>query len=149
MNSKLSQLIIIIDSVPPGHGQAVVVPFGHEHLVDVDVANLKGRCTAAQVQIPHPYKGRILPPGHLFVDLAEVLVPAQKGPAVMAAETFHIQHPEIRIIGMVDQFPKGRQGAPREDVFPDPGIGHHFIVAGNGMEQEDSPCFSRWFTVSI
>ena len=115
-------------SVPARHRQLIVVALRHQHLMDIDVPDVD------------------------FVDLEEIVVPAHQCPIVVAPQALHVEHAEVRIVGVRDQLAQRRQRAARE-----PG---KMYLRIHGSDTTSSwpvivcrrkmpPSFSRWFAVSM
>ena len=90
---------MLMKLIPASHGQFVVDALGHEHLMQVDVADVKRRGAAAEIQIPHADKF-FAPFGcNLIMDLLEIIVPAHEGLVIVTAQAFDVDDPEIAVVG--------------------------------------------------
>ena len=81
--------------VPTGHGQVVLGAFGHEDLVDVDVADVEGYGAAAEVEVPHAGEFFAAGSDDFIADVLEVIEPAHEGLIVMAAQAFDVDDLEV------------------------------------------------------
>ena len=139
-------------SVPARHRQLIVVALRHQHLMDIDVPDVECRRAPGEVEVPHAHELLILPARDRFVDLEEIVVPAHQCPIVVAPQALHVEHAEVRIVGVRDQLAQRRQRAARE-----PG---KMYLRIHGSDTTSSwpvivcrrkmpPSFSRWFAVSM
>ena len=72
------------------------------------------------------------------MDLLEIVVPAHQRPIVVAPQALHVEHAEVRVVGVRDELAQRRQRAAREDVLADPRLRHHLIVARDCVQQENA-----------
>ena len=79
---------VTLELVPTCHGQVVLCPFGHENLMDVDVADVEGYGATAEVKVPHAGKFFSTGSDNFIADVLEVIEPAHKGLIVVAAQAF-------------------------------------------------------------
>ena len=93
-----------IISIPSCHRHIVIISFGHEKLMDIDIPNKKCRGTATEIDIPHPDEFFPSVSFNLITDLLKIIIPAHQRLIIMAPQAFYIDDTEIIIIGDIDDF---------------------------------------------
>ena len=106
--------------------------------MNVDVACVERRCTADKVDVPHADELLALPVLDFVVYGLKISVPAKQRLIVMAAQALDVLYAEGVIVGDGDELAQRGQHAAREDVLAHEGVAHLFVVARDGVEQEEA-----------